>query len=82
MIHVFFIAEGNMVKEVCRDSNGRWHDGQLSKLAIKVAPYSMLSACFLAREAEHYIRVYVQMMDNTIQEYGCNGETTMTFLGA
>lgn len=82
MIHVFFIAEGNMVKEVCRDSNGRWHDGQLCKLAIKVAPYSMLSACLLAREAEYHMRVYVQMMDNTIQEYGCKGKVTKTFLGA
>ncbi|KAL2812142.1 fungal fucose-specific lectin [Aspergillus cavernicola] len=73
MIHIFYIGEGNMVKEICRDAHGRWHEGELNRLKIQVAQYSMLCACPLAG-TNNQMRLYVQMVDNNIQEYGCDNE--------
>lgn len=39
------------------------------------APYSKIAACFLPGK-DLMLRVYVQMPDNTIQEFGYGGKTS------
>ncbi|PYH48636.1 fucose-specific lectin FleA, partial [Aspergillus saccharolyticus JOP 1030-1] len=84
-VNLFFIGEDTEVKEVQRDSDGRWHEGSLNRNQVKVAPYSMLSVCSHRRQQNTHIRVYVQMQDNSIQELGQDDEqrgwSKMTNLG-
>ncbi|KAL2845018.1 fungal fucose-specific lectin [Aspergillus pseudoustus] len=73
MTHVFFIGEGNVVREMCRDENREsWREGEINKMNIRVAPYSMMCACFVEGHNQQGMRLYVQMMDNSIQEFGCD----------
>ncbi|PLN81073.1 fungal fucose-specific lectin [Aspergillus taichungensis] len=68
-IRVFYMGAENMLREACCDAGGSWYDGDLSKKKVQVAPYSMLSACFLAGTEKLQMRVYFQAMDNTIKEF-------------
>ena len=61
-----------MIKEAAYDNGKGWYDGSLGKSRIEVAPYSKLAACFLA-SSDMVLRIYCQMTDNSIQEYGWNG---------
>ncbi|KAL5340252.1 fucose-specific lectin [Aspergillus crustosus] len=82
LIHVFYIGDRNTVRHVFReqDSNrhGEWREGNLNHENIEVAPYSMMAGCTLRREGsdndKQEMRVYVQLKDNSIQEYGCEVE--------
>ncbi|KAL3454847.1 fungal fucose-specific lectin [Aspergillus insuetus] len=69
MMHVFYIGEGNVVRQVYRDSKGKWYEGDLNREDIVVAPYAMMCACFV-EGSNRSMRVYVQMQDNNIQEFG------------
>ncbi|KAL4866482.1 hypothetical protein BDV12DRAFT_199083 [Aspergillus spectabilis] len=79
MTHVFYIGERNMVRHVCRQQDfshhGEWRDGDLNHENIEVAPYSMMAACCMrgagSGNDKQQMRLYVQMKDNHIQEYGC-----------
>lgn len=51
-----------------------WHEGNLGKKRFMTAPYSKLAACRL-KGPGMTIRVYCQMADNTIQEYGVKGKS-------
>ena len=73
-IRVFYIGAENMLREACCDAGGSWYEGDLNKKKVQVAPYSMLSACFLAGTEKLQMRVYFQSMDNTIREFGYDGE--------
>ncbi|KAL2808439.1 fungal fucose-specific lectin [Aspergillus granulosus] len=85
MLHVFFIGEGNMVRQMHRDSRGQWGEGDINKMNIRVAPYAMMCACFV-EGSNPSMRLYVQMTDNTIQEFGCDesnqGWSRLTNIGA
>ncbi|KAL2785009.1 fungal fucose-specific lectin [Aspergillus keveii] len=71
-IHLFYITEGNLVRQMHRDPRGRWQDGNLNQTNVRVAPYSMIAACHV-EGANQPLRLYVQLPDNTIQEYGSDG---------
>ncbi|RDW76332.1 uncharacterized protein DSM5745_06324 [Aspergillus mulundensis] len=80
MIHVFYIGDNNVVREVCRESDGKWHHGELDQSQIRVAPYSMLAACSTGGRGQHggqgneheEIRLFAQMQNNEIQEFRCD----------
>ncbi|KAL4905799.1 fucose-specific lectin [Aspergillus multicolor] len=80
MIHVFFIGEGDVLREVCRQSDGKWHHGELDQSQIRVAPYSMLAACHTGQRGQNggqsnehgEIRLFAQMQNNEIQEFCCD----------
>jgi hypothetical protein len=78
MMHVFYIGEGNVVRQVYRDSKGKWCEGDLDRENIRVAPYAMMCACFV-EGSNRSMRVYVQMQDNSIQEFGFEGELSLLF---
>ncbi|RAL09113.1 fucose-specific lectin FleA [Aspergillus homomorphus CBS 101889] len=84
-VHLYYIGENNVVKEVIRDKDGKWHEGNLNRQEIKVAPYSMMAACCHRGRDRTHCRLYVQMPDNNIQEFGCDDERSgwsqMTKLG-
>jgi hypothetical protein len=84
-IRVYYVSEGNILKEACYDSGRGWYDGDLSRMNYQVAPYSKVAACFLAGTDELLLRVYAQQNDNTIQEFGYDqdgkGWQKMTNLG-
>ncbi|KAL3480575.1 fungal fucose-specific lectin [Aspergillus californicus] len=69
MMHVFYVAEGNLARQMHRDPRGRWQDGNLNETNVRVAPYSMMAACHV-KNADKPLRLYVQLPDNSIQEFG------------
>ncbi|KAL3458087.1 fungal fucose-specific lectin [Aspergillus heterothallicus] len=81
IMHVFFIGEGNQVREMHREPRGTWCEGEINKLNIRVAPYAMMCACHVEGHNQS-MRLYCQMPDNMIQEFGCDdsrhGWTEMT----
>jgi hypothetical protein len=77
MMHVFYIGEGNVVRQVYRDSKGKWCEGDLDRENIVVAPYAMMCACFV-EGSNRSMRVYVQMQDNSIQEFGFEGMLSLS----
>ena len=65
-----------MLKEAAYDHSKGWYDGAMSKLRMELAPYSKLAACFLPG-SDLVLRVYCQLPDNTIQEFGYGGKRTL-----
>lgn len=65
----------NMLQEAAFDHAKGWYEGAMNKMKIHMAPYSKLAACFL-KGANLTLRVYCQMPDNTIQEFGWNSKNT------
>lgn len=61
------------MKDMAYDKSKGWHEGNLGKKRFMTAPYSKLAACHL-KGPGMTIRVYCQMADNTIQEYGVKGK--------
>lgn len=69
-IRVYYLSEQNTLKEAAYDSGKGWYDGGMSSQRFPVAPYSKIAASILAGFDKIVLRVYAQMEDNTIQEYG------------
>ena len=57
------------------DKTKGWYEGTLGKKRFMTAPYSNLAACKL-KGPDMTLRVYCQMADNTIQEYGVKGKSS------
>lgn len=57
-----------MVKETVYDHAKGWREGDMGKMEIHTAPYSMMAADHCASLSGG--RLYVQLPDNTIQEFG------------
>ncbi|KAH8700675.1 fucose-specific lectin [Talaromyces proteolyticus] len=73
-IRVYYVSQDNTLKEAAYDAGTGWYDGQLSMVGVTVAPYSKLAAVFLAGTDQLLLRVYAQLNDNTIQEFGWNSD--------
>lgn len=69
-IRVYCLSEQNTLREAAYDSGSGWYDGNLSSQNFPVAPYSKVAASFLPGFEQPVLRVYVQVEDNTVQEYG------------
>ncbi|KAJ5915572.1 hypothetical protein N7466_011505 [Penicillium verhagenii] len=81
-IHVFYLAPNNMVKSAVYDHKRGWSVGDMGRMEIHTAPYSMMAANECS--GLHGGRLYVQLPDNTIQEFGWSDESgwkKMTNLG-
>lgn len=63
-----------MLMEAAYGHSKGWYEGAIGKSRIMAAPYSKIAACFLPGK-DLILRVYVQMPDNTIQEFGWGGKT-------
>lgn len=67
------MSPDNMIREAAFDHSKGWSEGIIAKDRLAVAPYSKLAACCLEGQGLT-MRLYCQMPDNTIQEFGLNGE--------
>ena len=68
-IRVYYVGTDNKLKEAAYDSGKGWYEGDLSRAGFSVAPYSGVSAVYLANST--VVRVYSQNPDDTIQEWCC-----------
>ncbi|PKX97806.1 fucose-specific lectin FleA [Aspergillus novofumigatus IBT 16806] len=73
-IRVYTLTEGNTLQEFAYDSGSGWYNGGLGGAKFQVAPYSRITAVFLAGTDALQLRIYAQKSDNTIQEYMWNGD--------
>ncbi|KAI5801351.1 fungal fucose-specific lectin-domain-containing protein [Geopyxis carbonaria] len=84
-IRVFSISAANTLQETRYDQGRSWSVGKLGAAAFPVAPWSKLAATFLANNTDA-VRVYAQLPDGSVQEYGWDGDSPgwlkMATLGA
>ncbi|CDM28956.1 Fungal fucose-specific lectin [Penicillium roqueforti FM164] len=83
-IRVYYLSTENTINDVTYDKSKGWYEGSLGKKCFITAPCSKLAACHL-NGPDVTNRVYCQMANNTIQEYGLkdNGNwETMSNLGS
>ncbi|KAJ5804473.1 uncharacterized protein N7518_000776 [Penicillium psychrosexuale] len=71
-IRVYYLSTENTINDVTYEKSKGWYEGNLGKERFITAPYSKLAACH-PNGPYGTIRVYCQMADNTIQEYGLKG---------
>ncbi|KFY89265.1 hypothetical protein V498_06476 [Pseudogymnoascus sp. VKM F-4517 (FW-2822)] len=69
IIRVYTLSTDNVLTETAYSANRGWYTGDLGAKKFVVAPYSKIAATFLATGSLQ-LRVYAQLPDNTIQEYG------------
>ncbi|OBT70265.1 hypothetical protein VE03_00307 [Pseudogymnoascus sp. 23342-1-I1] len=69
-IRVYTLSTDNVLTETAYSANRGWYTGDLGTKKFVVAPHSKIAATFLATGSSLQLRVYAQLPDNTIQEYG------------
>ncbi|KAJ6019592.1 hypothetical protein N7522_001659 [Penicillium canescens] len=74
-IRVFYLSSENTVKEIAYDKSEGWFEGSIGKKRYITAPYSSLAVCYLMKGSDMEMRVYCQLTDNTIQEFGIKDES-------
>ncbi|KAE8448248.1 hypothetical protein EG329_009679 [Mollisiaceae sp. DMI_Dod_QoI] len=83
-IRLYYLSMDNKLCEFCYDSGKGWYQGALTNSGFPVAAYTSIAACFLLGSTLK-LRVYAQVADNSIQEFGydsdSNGWQKMTNLG-
>jgi len=81
-IRVYYLDNNNRLRERAYDSGRGWYEGALNGHNFQVAPYSQIAAAFLPGTSS--LRVYAQLENNTIQEFGWdgNGWSRQTNIGA
>ncbi|KAJ5757699.1 uncharacterized protein N7511_006393 [Penicillium nucicola] len=72
-IQVFYLSNENIINEIAYDRSGGWAEGEIDKKRFTAAPYSKLAAARLNKGSDVELRIYVQLPDNTIQEFGFEG---------
>ncbi|KAK2811383.1 hypothetical protein FQN49_008464 [Arthroderma sp. PD_2] len=70
IIRVYYLTPNNTLGEAASDSEGKWYSGSLNSYNIRVAPHSKLAAAFLSGNRSPSIRIYAQLQDDSIQEFG------------
>ncbi|GIK05579.1 hypothetical protein Aspvir_009692 [Aspergillus viridinutans] len=86
-IRVYSVSNYNTLQEAAHDANTGWYTGVSANSNIQVAANSSVGAAYLAgASGTQALRVYAQLPDNSIQEYGwdTNSNQWQTFqnLGA
>ncbi|KFZ08258.1 hypothetical protein V501_06037 [Pseudogymnoascus sp. VKM F-4519 (FW-2642)] len=76
IIRVYTLSTDNILTETAYSSGRGWYTGDLGAKKFIVAPYSKIAATFLATGSSLQLRVYAQLPDNTIQEYGYDSAST------
>ncbi|KAK2750609.1 hypothetical protein FQN57_002680 [Myotisia sp. PD_48] len=69
-IRVYYLSSDNRLRERAYDAGRGWYDGALNGRNWQVAASSSLASSFIRSGADPHIRVYAQLRDNTIQEFG------------
>ncbi|KAF4247759.1 hypothetical protein CNMCM8980_006982 [Aspergillus fumigatiaffinis] len=84
VICVYSISNNNTLQEAAHDATSGWYTSALSNNNFQVAANSTVGAAYLA--GTQALRVYAQSPDNSIQEYGWDGNLkewqTLSNLGA
>ncbi|KAF3480359.1 Fucose-specific lectin [Arthroderma uncinatum] len=80
LTRVYYITPNNSLGEVASDLQGKWYTGSLNRYSFRVAPHSKLAAIFLPRNRSPSLRVYAQLQDDTIQEFGYDAIAAATYL--
>ncbi|OBT52371.1 hypothetical protein VE04_07737 [Pseudogymnoascus sp. 24MN13] len=75
-IRVYTLSTDNILTETAYSAGRGWYTGDLGAKKFVVAPYSKIAATFLATGSSLQLRVYAQLPDNTIQEYGYDSAST------
>ncbi|OBT75607.1 hypothetical protein VF21_05826 [Pseudogymnoascus sp. 05NY08] len=75
-IRVYTLTTDNILTETAYSAGRSWYTGDLGAKNFVVAPYSKIAATFLATGSTLQLRVYAQLPDNTIQEYGYDSAST------
>ncbi|KAL5323176.1 hypothetical protein ACEPPN_007706 [Leptodophora sp. 'Broadleaf-Isolate-01'] len=75
-IRLYSMSSDNKLREFAYDSNAGWYDGAINKSNFQLAPYSQIAATALLPKQEFTLRVYVQIPDKTIQEYGYDNSSS------
>lgn len=76
-IRLYFLSSDNKLREFAYDSNVGWYDGVLNNSNITLAPYSQVAATALLPNKDLTIRIYAQIADNTIQEFGWDSKSPL-----
>lgn len=71
---MFYLSSENIIKEIAYDNSEGWFEGSIGKKRYITAPYSRLAVCHLMKVSDMEMRVYCQLTDNTIQEFGIKGK--------
>jgi hypothetical protein len=72
-MRVYSVTNNNTLQETAHDSNSGWYNGALSGYNFPVASHSSVGAIFLSGTSTMTIRIYAQLTDGSIQEYGWDG---------
>ncbi|EGD95354.1 hypothetical protein TESG_02840 [Trichophyton tonsurans CBS 112818] len=70
LIRVYYLLPNNTLGEAASDSQSRWYTGSLNHYNFQVASHSRLAAVFVPSTQPPRLRIYAQLGDNTIQEFG------------
>ncbi|OAL62154.1 hypothetical protein A7C99_6729 [Trichophyton rubrum] len=73
LIRVYYLLPNNTLGEAASDSQSRWYTGSLNNYNFQVASHSRLAAVFVPSIQRPRLRIYAQLGDNTIQEFGYDG---------
>lgn len=73
-IRVYYLLPNNTLGEAASDSQSRWYTGSLNQYNFQVASHSRLAAVFVPSTQRPRLRIYAQLGDNTIQEFGYDGK--------
>lgn len=74
-IRIYYISPDFKLSELCYDADSSskgWFAGDLSGKGYQVAPYSQIAAAYLSTK-DLKIRVYVQDLNDAVQEYSNDG---------
>ncbi|EFQ99037.1 L-fucose-specific lectin [Nannizzia gypsea CBS 118893] len=70
LIRVYYLSPNNTLGEAASDSQSEWYTGSINSYNFQVASHSRLAAVFVPSSRSPRLRVYAQLWDNTIQEFG------------
>ncbi|KAM5445093.1 hypothetical protein MaudCBS49596_007864 [Microsporum audouinii] len=70
LIRVYYLSPNNTLGEAASDSQGGWYTGSLNHYQFRVASHSRLAAVFVPGIRRPSLRVYAQLPDNSVQEFG------------
>ncbi|KAJ5312765.1 hypothetical protein N7508_003595 [Penicillium antarcticum] len=73
-IRVFYLSSENTIEGIAYNQSEGWFEGSIGKKRFITAPYSKLAVCHFEKGSDIELRVYGQLADNTIQEFGFKGK--------
>lgn len=68
-IRVYYVSADNKLKQVSYDGGSGWNRDTLGT-SFFLAPNSKVAAVFVSQDGNLDVRVYAQLPNNTIQEFG------------